>query len=70
MLAYDDGGLTTAVVWPPPPRLQVNVGNLTLGRQGTDLALCLLTVDGKVPPEALEKLDALDSVHEIRAATL
>jgi predicted ATPase with chaperone activity len=50
------------------------VGNLTLGRQGSnqdeDLALCLLTVDGQVPAEALDKLEALGNVHEVRTATL
>lgn len=53
---------------------KVNVGNLTLGRQGSnqdeDLALCLLTVDGQVPAEALDKLEALGNVHEVRTATL
>jgi hypothetical protein len=48
----------------------VNVANLTLGRQETDLALCLMSVDGEVPAPALEKLRALAQLKDVRTARL
>jgi len=49
---------------------RVNVGNLTLGRQEGDLALCLLTVDGAVPKEVLSKLNSMESLTDVRSATI
>ena len=57
---------------PPflPPFLQVNIANLTLGRQDADLALCLMSVDGEVPAAAVEQLKALAQLNDVRTAKL
>jgi len=53
-----------------PSFLQVNVANLTLGRQDADLALCLMSVDGEVPAAAVEQLKALSQLNDVRTAKL
>lgn len=49
---------------------QVNIANLTLGRQDSDLALCLMSVDGQVPEEAVKALRALPQLNDVRTAKL
>lgn len=49
---------------------QVNIANLTLGRQDSDLALCLMSVDGQVPEEAIKDLRALPQLNDVRTAKL
>ena len=53
-----------------PPINQVNIANLTLGRQDSDLALCLMSVDGQVPEEAIKDLRALPQLNDVRTAKL
>jgi len=57
---------------PPclPPFPQVNIANLTLGRQDADLALCLMSVDGEVPAAAVEQLKGLAQLNDVRTAKL
>ena len=49
---------------------KVNIANLTLGRQDSDLALCLMSVDGTVPDAAVEKLRSLPQLNDVRTAKL
>ena len=48
----------------------MNIANLTLGRQDSDLALCLMSVDGQVPEEAIKDLRALPQLNDVRTAKL
>lgn len=48
----------------------MNIANLTLGRQDSDLALCLMSVDGQVPEEAVKALRALPQLNDVRTAKL
>ena len=49
---------------------KVNIANLKLGRQDSDLALCLMSVDGQVPEAALNALRALPQLNDVRTARL
>jgi hypothetical protein len=49
---------------------QMNIGNLTLSRTEHELALCLMTVDGSVPKEALAKMKANSTLQDVRTAAL
>ena len=62
--------LMTSSLSSLPSFLQVNVANLTLGRQDADLALCLMSVDGEVPAAAVEQLKALAQLNDVRTAKL
>lgn len=55
---------------PTHKHTQVNIANLTLGRQDSDLALCLMSVDGQVPEEAIKDLRALPQLNDVRTAKL
>ena len=48
----------------------MNIANLTLGRQDSDLALCLMSVDGEVPEAAVKKLRELPQLNDVRTAKL
>ncbi len=48
----------------------MNIANLTLGRQDSDLALCLMSVDGQVPEAAVAALRALPQLNDVRTAKL
>jgi D-3-phosphoglycerate dehydrogenase len=51
-------------------KYKINIGNLTLGRQDADLALCLMTVDGTVPPEAVAEMRSCSNLVDVQVAKI
>uniref|UniRef100_A0A6U4F3N0 D-3-phosphoglycerate dehydrogenase n=1 Tax=Phaeomonas parva TaxID=124430 RepID=A0A6U4F3N0_9STRA len=46
----------------------INVAKLRLSRQDNDVALCLMTLDSAVPAQAVEQLDTLGTLSDVRTA--